>query len=283
MRLAPLVSLVAIDDHGSFTAAASAIHLSHSAVSIQIRQLEQKIGAPLFDRSTRPPRLTPLGRDYVAKAREVLAKVGDLETIGTTDRVTGTIAFGLVPTTLQTILPKILRELGQKFPALHVTARSGPSNELADSVMKGRLDFAFLTAPEHLTDNMVLDEIAHEPLLLIAPPKADPALSARQLLNLYPYIAFSPQSWLGRQIEQQLKATKTLYDPVIELDSVNAVEHLVSEGFGVAVVPQRLFADDLSKRMHCLPFGSHRRLVLASSPHSNRSTLRRAILDVLQA
>ena len=282
MRLAPLVSLVAIDDHGSFTAAASAIHLSHSAVSIQIRQLEQEIGAPLFDRSTRPPQLTPLGRDYVAKAREVLAKVGDLESIGTTDSISGTVAFGLVPTALQNILPKILRELGLKFPSLHVTARSGPSDELASAVIKGSLDFAFLTAPEQQTSNIVLDEIAKEPLLLIAPPDADPALSVNALLKHYPYIAFSPKSWLGQQIEQKLKASKAKYDPVIELDSVNAVEHLVIQGFGVAVVPQRLFADDLSQRMHCMPFGQFRRLVLASPRNNPRNTLRRAILDVLR-
>ncbi|KPU84720.1 hypothetical protein JI58_02075 [Marinosulfonomonas sp. PRT-SC04] len=285
MRLDHLKSLIAIADHGSFTAAASVIHLSHSAVSIQMRQLEDQVGAPLFDRKTRPPRLTPLGRDSVERARVIIAQVEDLKRLRSHDRLDGKVSFGFVPTTLQTILPVILTQLQTGFVDLQVTARSGFSRGLAEDVATGKLDFAFFTASKTPRFDITLDIIANEPLFLIAAPDTPKHLSIDTLLRERPYIAFSPGTWLGQQIFTSLKTRGLAFSPSIELDSLNAVENLVAQGFGVSIVPQRLFADDMANKLHCLPFGTEsegRKLVLASHPHCSRPTLRRSIIDFLR-
>ncbi len=285
MRLDHLTSLIAIADHGSFTAAASSIHLSHSAVSIQIRQLEEQVGAPLFDRSTRPPQLTPLGRDYVERARVIARQVDDLKGLRRHDQLDGKVSFGFVPTTLQTILPVILTQLKSRFPDLQVTARSGFSEELAKAVATGDLDFAFLTASNTALTDITLDKIADEPLFLIAAPDTLKDQGVEDLLRDQPYIAFSSGTWLGQQIITRLKVRGIAFTPAIELDSIDAVENLVAQGFGVSIVPQRLFADDLGTSLRCLPFGGDaecRRLVLASHPHCNRTTLRRTMIDFLR-
>lgn len=285
MRLDHLTSLIAISEHGSFTAAATAIHLSHSAVSIQMRQLEDQIGAALFDRSTRPPQLTPLGRDYVERARGIIAQVEDLKGLRPRDRLDGKVSFGFVPTTLQTILPAVLTQLQTQFTDLQVTARSGFSKELANAVATGDLDFAFFTASGSPRFDVTLDPIANEPLYLIAAPDTPKHYSLDQLLRAQPYIAFSPSTWLGQQIFNSLKTRDLSFNPSIELDSIDAVENLVAQGFGVSIVPQRLFADDMASSLRCLPFGGKaecRKLVLASHPHCNRPTLRRKMVDFLR-
>lgn len=285
MRLDHLTSLIAIAEHGSFTAAASVIHLSHSAVSIQMRQLEDQVGAPLFDRSTRPPQLTPLGRDYVERARLIIAQVDDLKRLRSHDRLDGKVSFGFVPTTLQTILPVILTQLQTDFVDLHVTARSGFSSELAQDVATGKLDFAFFTASDHPRFDLTLDIIASEPLFLIAAPNTPKHLGIEDLLRAQPYIAFSPGTWLGQQIFTGLKTRGLTFTPSIELDSLDAVENLVAQGFGVSIVPQRLFADALADNLHCLPFGDKtegRKLALASHPHCSRPTLRRTMVGFLR-
>ena len=282
MRLDHLSSLVAIADHGSFSAAADAANLSHSAVSIQIRQLEESIGAALFDRSTRPPRLTLLGRRYVARARGILARIEALKSLTTPDSLSGRVAFGFVPTTLQTVLPALLHRLRREFPDLQVTARSGLSDDLAADVATGALDFAFLTAPLEAPRDIVTDDLAREPLVLIAPKNTDTTLDADVLFRDRPYIAFSGSTWLGRQILTSLKARAIAIDPIIELDSIDAVENLVARGFGISIVPQRLFAPDLSRTLRCLPFDGTRQLVLASHPQSNRATLRRAVVEFIR-
>ena len=286
MRLDHLTSLIAISDHGSFTAAASAIHLSHSAVSIQMRQLEDQVGAMLFDRSTRPPQLTPLGREYVERARGIIAQVEQLKGLHAHDRLDGKVTFGFVPTTLQTILPAILTQLRSRFPDLQVTARSGFSEDLANAVSGGTLDFAFLTAPKTVPSGITLDAIADEPLFLIAAPDTPPHLGVDAILHQQPYIAFSPQTWLGQKIVAGLKARGVRFAPAIELDSIDAVENLVAQGFGVSIVPQRLFARDLGTTLRCLPFGradQGRQLVLASHPHCNRASLRRYSVEFLRS
>lgn len=285
MRLDHLSSLIAIADHGSFSAAAAVIHLSHSAVSIQMRQLEDQIGASLFDRGTRPPQLTPLGRDYVERARVIIAKVDDLKGLTAHDRLDGTVSFGFVPTTLQTILPVILTQLRTRFADLQVTARSGFSEEQAKAVATGELDFAFFTASQAPRSDITLDIIANEPLFLIAAPDTPKHLGVDDLLRDQPYIAFSPSTWLGQQIFASLKARGLSFDPSIELDSIDAIENLVAQGFGVSIVPQRLFADDMAKTLRCLAFGDDaesRKLVLASHPHCSRPTLRRTMVDFLR-
>lgn len=285
MRLDHLTSLIAIAEHGSFTAAASVIHLSHSAVSIQMRQLEDQVGAPLFDRSSRPPRLTPLGRDYVERARLIIAQVDDLKRLRNHDRLDGKVSFGFVPTTLQTILPVILTQLQTGFVDLQVTARSGFSSELAKDVASGKLDFAFFTAADTPRFDINIDIIASEPLFLIAAPDTPKHLGIDDLLRERPYIAFSPRTWLGQQIFNSLKARGLAFTPSIELDSLDAVENLVTQGFGVSIVPQRLFADDMANTLHCLAFGGRtegRKLVLASHPHCSRPTLRRRMLEFLR-
>lgn len=282
MRLDHLDSLVAIADHGSFSAAASAINLSHSAVSIQIRQLEETAGIQLFDRSTRPPTLTQLGHGYVSHAREILAKVDGLRSLGRKDSMTGKIAFGFVPTTLQTLLPKVLHHLQRQFPDLDVTARSGLSDELARDVAQGALDFAFLTSPSSDHQNVKINQIKQEQLFVIAPRDATQN-TARTLLESHPYITFSRNTGLGQDIMRAVQAKGIKIKTTIELDSIDAVEQLVAQGFGVSIVPQRLIARPLSETLHCIPFDGTRDLALASHKHSMRVKIKRSILAHLLA
>ncbi|GEM_PF-4831110 len=102
-----------------------------------MRQLEDQIGAQLFDRSTARPELTPLGRDYVVRARVIIAKIDDLKGLSAHNRLDGTASFGFAPTTLQTILPVIRTQLQTRFANLQVTTRSGFPEELAKAVATG--------------------------------------------------------------------------------------------------------------------------------------------------
>ena len=77
MDVKTLYSIIAVADHGSFNAAARALGLSLSSISVQMRALEDEVGKVLFDRSRRPPPLTDEGRDFVERARDLIAELGD--------------------------------------------------------------------------------------------------------------------------------------------------------------------------------------------------------------
>ena len=286
MQIAHLRTLLAIRDRGSFSAAAEAVHLSHSAVSVQMRQLEEETGIALFVKGRRPASLTPLGEQFAEKARDIVARMDELEVLGRADSVTGRIAIGFVPTTLQTILPVVLAALPDLFPDLQVSVRSGLSADLAAAVEGQDLDFAFLTSPAVPAPAIRLDDIGAEPLWMIAGRDTEPPRRDGDFLRVAPYIAFSRKTWLGLQIDAELAERGLAIPAAIELDSIDAIENLVALGLGVSIVPQRVLAPPLSERMRCQPFGhpaAARRVVLASGRQSTRDTVRRTVLDLVRS
>lgn len=284
MQTSHLRSFLAIKDTGSFTAAAAAVHLSHSAVSIQMKQLEQQLGASLFIKGRRPAMLTPLGEEIAEKAREIVDRLDDLKALAGADNLGGRVTLGFVPTTLQTLLPVVLERLRSEFPDLRVAVRSGLSSELAKMVEEHNIDFAFLSAPVSDPAMIRLHEIGSEPLFLVMAQNAHASRAKpADILRQNPYIAFSRNTWLGTLIASHLTQSGHSVDPEIELDSFDAIEHLVARGFGVSIVPQRLLAAPLQDTLHCIPLGPRapeRRVMLATPRHCQRQTLLHCLADI---
>lgn len=283
MNISHLRTLLAIKQKGSLSGAADLIHLSHSAISVQMKQLEAELGAPLFVAGKRPATLTPLGEDVVREAREIVTRADNLKHIAKADDIAGQARLGFVPTTLGTLLPVALERLRARFPALQVTVRSGLSAQLARDVAEGQLDFAFVSGPLERETPVALDEIGTEPLFLITARDLPAAGGLKQILAQRPYIGFSRRTWLGSHIDQWLRQKGLGGAPAIELDSIDAIEALVARDFGVSVVPQRLLAPPLSDSLYCVALDDPapvRRLMLATSPHCRRQTVRRMLANI---
>ncbi len=284
MNISQLRSLLAIQASGSFSAAADAVHLSQSTLSIQMKHLAEDLGAPLFVPGKRPATLTPFGQQVIARARCIVEEVDQLRGLADGDETGGRIAIGFVPTTLQTLLPRVLAALQRDFPGLGVAVKSGFSDALARNVADQELDFALITGTSDLPGGVSSTLIAEEPLVVIAPPDAPSPRNAAEALRGHPYVAFSGETRLGRQIAAMLEAEGHDVEAQIALDSIDAIEKLVALGLGVSIVPQRLLAPALADRLHCLPFGGRagvRRLILAHPRGSRRHSLKRAIVAAL--
>ncbi len=276
MQTTLLRTLLAIQETGSFSSAATIVHLSHSAVSIQMKQLEQHLGAALFIKGRRPAILTPLGEEIADKAREIVTQLDNLKSLANTDDLGGKVTLGFVPTTLQTLLPVALGILREEFPEMQVCVRSDLSNQLAKMIESRDIDFAFLSAPVSENDMIRLYEIGAEPLFLVTAKHNTSLTRQADILRQNPYIAFNRNTWLGQQIASHLTQRGLSVEPAIELDSIDAIEHLVARDFGVSIVPQRLLAAPLEQFLRCLPLGTPapvRRVMLATQRHCHRQTL----------
>ncbi|MCP5038785.1 MAG: LysR family transcriptional regulator [Rhodobacteraceae bacterium] len=283
MNITHLRTLLAVRKTGSLSGAAAAVHLSHSAVSVQMKLLEAEIGADLFIKGKRPTILTPLGEVIALEAQEIVRRTENLRALTQADDVAGQVRLGFVPTTLETLLPVVLERLRRQFPELQVFVRSGLSERLASDIDAGALDFAFLSAPTMTRTPVQLFEIGTERLFLITAHtnKSDPQL--QQILDENTYIAFNRDTRLGGDIAEFLARQGLGGDPAIELDSIDAIENLVARGFGVSVVPQRLLAPPLETNLRCIPLSSPapiRRLMLAASPYCRRKTLRKTLARI---
>ena len=273
-----LASLLAIAEHGGFTAAGGVLGRSHSAISLHIRALEEEIGTILVDRSARPAALTPDGEALAEQARRLQRVLDDIAALKRGHQLSGRLAVGFVPTAMAHLAPPALARLRADHPEVRLEIRTGLSGELAASVEAGDLDVALVTGPDLAPEAMELTTILEEPLIVIAPPGSRGAED--ELLLAHPFIWFSRKTWAGQQIERRLLDRGLRVRPAMEIDSLEAIEALVRHGLGVSVVPDRRLASDLTQ----VPFGDPqavRRLVLLTRPKSPRSRLIDALTRAL--
>ncbi len=275
-----IASLLAIAEHGSFSAAGAAVGRSHSAISLHIKALEEATGVPLVDRTRRPPVLTPDGEALAEQARRLGRVMDDIAAIGQGDRLTGSLGVGIVPTAMTHLAPPALARLRAAHPGLRLEIRTGLSGELAQAVRAGELDAALLTAPDLAPDDLAIRQVAEEALVVIAPPGAAGDGDDATLLRGHPFIWFSRKTWAGQQIERRLLDRGIAVDPAMEVDSLEAIEALVRHGLGVSIVPDRGCTEGLDR----VPFGAPqavRRLALAARPRTPRARLIEALYQAL--
>lgn len=121
MSIRALRTLVAVSQYGSFCAAAEAENLTPSAVSHQMKGLEDQLGVELFDRSAKTAVLNSQGHLLATRAEKL---VNDYDNLGMEispqGQLAGELALGAVPTTLTDIVPKALADLRRNFPALKI-------------------------------------------------------------------------------------------------------------------------------------------------------------------
>ena len=255
MNLRQLRSLHGVLQQGSFAAAGDRIGLSHAAISVQMRQLEDELGIALFDRDRRPVTLTADGVRIAEIARDVLDRLEQIRQVAAGAVTTGSISIGFIPTSVSHLLPRVLDSLRREFAELQVRVRSGLSGELAAAVISRELDYALLTAPLMAMPELEITPVAAEPLYVIGPIARDDLDSDVELLRAMPYIAFSRRTWVGQHIAARLQQRGIHVNVAIEIDSLEAIENLVANGFGVSVVPRRLHATLDESRLVQRPFG----------------------------
>jgi len=169
MTIRRLRTLVAIAETRTFSQAADVVHVTHAAVSQQMQALETERGIALFDRSTRTPQLTPVVHRIVAKARLLLADYDNLVPSVLNDSgLSGTIALGVLRTTLTGLIPQAMAVLKSAYPDLGLHIKPGLTATLLAEIERGNLDAAVTSRPHQMPANMSFRELAQEPMQLVA-------------------------------------------------------------------------------------------------------------------
>jgi DNA-binding transcriptional LysR family regulator len=239
MSLRRLRTLIAVDDHKTFSAAASAVFVTHAAVSQQMRLLEEEWQIQLFDRSRRTPQLTPAGRALAARARDIVRAYDTIVASVLGDEgFKGEVSLGAVPMTLTGLTPLSVRLLKLSYPDLHVRIVPGMTTQLIAEVERGAIDAALLSRQGPLPGDVIHADVAQEPMQLLAPQDME-GEDVLDLLTRHPFIRFSRDAVVGGLIDTWLRENGIRVQVTMELQGLEAISSMVLAGLGVSIVPAR--------------------------------------------
>ncbi len=255
MSITLLRTLIAVYESGSLAGAAQRVHVTQAAVGQQMRRLEEAMGASLFDRSARTPRLNAVGNALIPDARAVVARYDSFMQSQPT-QISGQLVLGAVPSTLRGLVPQTVKRLLSSTPDLGIRVVPGLSDDLLEQVERGALDAAITSeaGPGHAALNW--QEITREPLVLITAPDLagdDPI----QLLKTHPYIRHTRRAAAGVLAGAWLKKNRITPETAMELESIETVASMVGHGLGISVVPDICVPDSTFAGLRKLPLTTY--------------------------
>lgn len=164
LDLDQLQTFISIADTGSFTRAAGQVHRTQSAVSMQMRRLEERIGKPLFEKDGRSNRLTEEGDRLLAYARRMLRL--NRETLAAFDNssLEGQVRIGTPDDYADRFLPEIMGRFARSNPRVELSVVCEPTTNLAELIRRGHLDIALVTQCEDIQPSEI---VRNEPLLWV--------------------------------------------------------------------------------------------------------------------
>jgi DNA-binding transcriptional LysR family regulator len=285
MDLRQLQSLLAVAEHGSFSAAAKALYTVQSNVSAHVARLEREVGAELVDRAR--GELTEEGRLVARRARRIMAELDSVpnDLIASRGAVSGELRVGAIGTTARWLLPQLLPEMRRRHPAVHLTVVEGSTTTLVTQVVDGHLELAVLNLP---LDNVEVQStlLFEEDLMLIAP--ADHALAGRlsvTIADVAPYEILMPPrgTALRHEIDEAARRADVTLRVVADVDGGRLLTSLALEGLGLAIVPATAVPGWVKGGFERIPMSGlpARRVGLASRRRSSLSAPARAMNDVL--
>ena len=224
-----LRSFAAVADTGSFTAAAELVARTQSAVSVQVKRLEEIVGRRVFERTSRSLALTPAGETLLGYARRILELNDESVRRVAEPPVAGEIRLGITEYFVPNQLPAILARFAAAYPGVQIEVRMGLSRELRDELARGKFDAVIV----RLGPRERGQAIWSEPQVWVAPEGFEPARHTVLPLALLP----APCVLRGHAIES-LKRLKRPAKVAFTGSSMVSVQAAVSAGLGVSILPR---------------------------------------------
>lgn len=236
MHLRALSTYLSVVKNGSMTAAARECGLTPGAVSLQMKLVEAHFGETWLDRSARGVRVTARGREAAATIAESMQRLEGLRRHHD-PVVAGRVTMGSIATVQQSVLPRALNLLRDRFANLQVYVVPGPAADLIRKVRDGDLDCAIgVVPPGGARRPLQWHTLFRQPFVLVAPP-GSAGQRAEDLLRSFEWIRYDPAS-VGGQVAARYVARLAVAPRCrIEMDSSDSILAMVSAGLGVSVIP----------------------------------------------
>ncbi|APX10947.1 LysR family transcriptional regulator [Tateyamaria omphalii] len=224
LDITTLRSFVAVAESGGVTRAAGFLHLTQSAVSMQLKRLEELLGLDLFDRSGRTIALTASGEQLLVYARRMVALNDEVITRLTDQAYEGEITLGVPHDIVYPAIPRVLKQFHAAFPRVKVQLDSSYTRRLKSEFAKGACDIILTTETGIDAGG---EQLCTKPLCWVGAPGGS-AWRQRPLK-----LAFGRQCTFRPRVIEMLDAAGILWDVVVETESDRTIEATVSADLAV--------------------------------------------------
>jgi len=229
----------ALARHRHFGRAAEDCAISQPALSVQMKGLEEILGAPLVERGTKQVRLTRLGEEFVLRARDIIQSVNELGDLARASHkpLLGRLRFGVIPTVAPYFLPRFISTLSEHFPGLDLQPREAKTQKLVDSLLEGSLDTAIVALPvsePSLHEEALLDE---EFVLVRSIEDGDKPVPNSKKLREMKLLLLEEGHCFRDQALSYCKLSSTVPGNLMEGSSLSTLVQMVGARIGVTLIP----------------------------------------------
>ena len=235
-------AFVAIAEHGNFGRAADAIHITQTGLTRRLQNLEAFLGVKLVERTTRSMALTPIGRDFLPRARRLLNELGTalVEIRETGKALRGDVSIACVPTVGVQYLPRIIQRYAALHPNNRIKILDHASFRVAEAVLRREAEFGITLLGSH-DPELISVPLLKDRFVLVC--RDDHALAAKKKLawkdlQLYPLIFSGMESGNRQLLDVALAKSEVRLNSFYEVQRSSTAVGLVAAGVGVAVVPE---------------------------------------------
>ena len=234
---------------GTVAKAAEKLHVTQSAVTKRLQEVEAYVAAPLFEREARKNLLTPVGKDLLAESEHLFELLERLEKMkGLTQQPTRTLHIGLTELTALTWFPSFLMRMKGVYPTVTVQPEIDLSSLLLHKVLEGRLDLAILPDMP-LTEGLARVPIGNVQFGWFSGPGTFPPGEAQTMSSLAsrPVVEQSEHSIITMLCSKIWESVGVRPERLYGGNNVNALAGLVAAGVGISCLPVSLFEKELEQ------------------------------------
>lgn len=236
----------ALAGHSHFGHAAAACGISQPALSMQIKEMEEALGAVLIERGARQVRLTKFGEEAALRVRDILRSVEELGDFARASRgwLAGRLRIGMIPTIAPYLLPTVIGNLTRMHPELDIHVREALTSKLIQELAEGRLDTAIVALP---VSEPSLTEVAlfAENFLLVRPGEDEGTpVPSSEMLREMRLLLLEEGHCFRDQALSFCNMQSSLPREALDASSLSTLVQMVSAGMGVTLIPEMAVAVD---------------------------------------
>lgn len=247
-----LKTFKAVAEEGSFTNAAARIHLTQAAVSVQIKQLEEEIGSPLFLRVNKKLYLTDAGRLLLSHTANILQAYDEATAAlaAITEAEQARLHIGVASTAVTAHpLPEILSEISGNFTDLDLSVLGGTSEWIIQQILDSKIDVGLVSLPVENSD-ITTETLKSDKLVAVMSPERRLSqarvISAEQLAE-EPVILGEKGGNTRRLIDLFFEKSGLAPRIIMELQRTEAIIKMVKLNFGVTILPEAAVKREVSR------------------------------------